>query len=260
MAVAGEAEVEAEPGEIVAGGEELEGAREAEPQLIPVERHPFDLLKDLGEINGRAADFGRDFGEGPAAREVAGQDEFHAVHETLAGDAGGGGVGGARSQGTQDEGQCQAFGFQRLGNAVTQAVAQEGDEGLGSRVDAQALVREHGRGAGAEKAGRRHFEEQLRADGQGKAGVASGNGMADAIAFAGVEEEDLIGFGDGLIVAEVADPGSAIGEDELDGGGVFLGAATAVSAPAVHIAHANGGRSQEEIFGEFLVGGVAVRR
>ena len=74
VAVAGEADLKGECGEVVVVGKKVEGAGESEAELIPVEGHALNLLKDLNEVNGRAVDFGGDVGEGPTAGEVGGEE------------------------------------------------------------------------------------------------------------------------------------------------------------------------------------------
>ena len=68
----------------VAVAEQVERQREAQTQLIPVERHRLDLREHLGQIYRRHADFCSDFGERPAPREIGRQREFGAVHEATA--------------------------------------------------------------------------------------------------------------------------------------------------------------------------------
>ena len=92
MAVAGEAEIEAQSGEVVVAGEEIESTRKAQTQLIAVQRQAFDLLENLREINGRAANFRGDFRERPTAGQVACENELDAVNEALASEAGAGRV------------------------------------------------------------------------------------------------------------------------------------------------------------------------
>jgi len=52
VAVAGEADLEGESCEVFELVEQVEGAGEAQAKLIAVERHAFDLLEDLSEIDG----------------------------------------------------------------------------------------------------------------------------------------------------------------------------------------------------------------
>ena|SRR5215468_9861343 len=89
VAVTGKAEVETQNGEIVILREEVESAGETKPQLIAIQRQAFYLLKHLREVDRRAADFGGDFGERPAASQIAGENKLGAVHKALAAKGGG---------------------------------------------------------------------------------------------------------------------------------------------------------------------------
>ena len=51
MAVAGEAEVEPEGGQIVVLRKEVERARETQAQLVAIERHALDLLEHLRQVD-----------------------------------------------------------------------------------------------------------------------------------------------------------------------------------------------------------------
>ena len=52
MAVAGKAEIERQRRQIIRARQQIEGAGKAQAQVIAVERHAFDLLEHLGEIDG----------------------------------------------------------------------------------------------------------------------------------------------------------------------------------------------------------------
>src|SRR3954468_1929310 len=60
MAVARKAEVRGQPGQVVALRELVERAREAQPQVVAIQRQAFHLLEHLREIHRRTADFRRD--------------------------------------------------------------------------------------------------------------------------------------------------------------------------------------------------------
>ncbi len=51
MAVAGEAKVEAQDGEVVILSEKVQRARQAKAQLVTIQRQAFHLLEDLREIH-----------------------------------------------------------------------------------------------------------------------------------------------------------------------------------------------------------------
>jgi hypothetical protein len=66
MAVAGEAEVEGQRGQVLRIAQQIERKGEPQLQLVAVERQAFDLLEDLGQVARRDADLG----QGPAPAEV----------------------------------------------------------------------------------------------------------------------------------------------------------------------------------------------
>jgi uncharacterized protein YdhG (YjbR/CyaY superfamily) len=247
MAVAGEAEVEAQRCEVMVLRKQMERAGKAQSQLIAIERHAFDLLKHLSEVDGRAANLGGDLGQGPAARRVACKHELDAIDQTAPSRASGGRMRCARPQCALRQGQGQAFGFKELGHIASQAVTEQGYEGLGAGIDAQPLRVKCGCRARREQRGGREFEEQFLADGQGEAGIAAANRMADAVALAGIEEQHLVGFGYGLIGAEMTDIGAAIGKDDLGGGGVFFRALLAAAAGAVDVADGDRGGLEQQL-------------
>ncbi len=51
-------------------------------------------------------------------------------------------MGGAGAQGPLHQGERQALGLQGLGDLLDQAVAQQGHQGLGAGIDAQAVQAE----------------------------------------------------------------------------------------------------------------------
>src|SRR5258705_8264283 len=128
MAVAGEAEIQTKTGEVVATADQVESASQTEAELIPVQGHAFHLLEDLREIDGGAADFGGDVGQGPAARQIARQHELDAINEPLASDGGGRGVRRARSESALHQSQGKAFGLEWFGDVFAQAMTKKGDE------------------------------------------------------------------------------------------------------------------------------------
>src|SRR5687768_18022076 len=73
MAVAGEAQIHAQCGEILRLAEQLERPRQPQAQLIAIQGRAFELLKHLSQINRRYADLRADVCERPASREIRGQ-------------------------------------------------------------------------------------------------------------------------------------------------------------------------------------------
>jgi hypothetical protein len=52
MTVTVEAEIEAQRGEVVILREQIERSSQSELHLVPIQRHAFDLLKNLREVHG----------------------------------------------------------------------------------------------------------------------------------------------------------------------------------------------------------------
>jgi len=51
VAMTTEPEIEGQVGQIVVIGEHLEGSRQAQPKLVPVQRHVFDAFEDLSQVH-----------------------------------------------------------------------------------------------------------------------------------------------------------------------------------------------------------------
>ena len=124
MTMAVETEVETQRREVVILREELQRPRESQPQLVAIERDPFDLLEYLREVNRRMADLGRNLRQGPPSRRIACEDEFCPVCEPLPSETPTWDMGGARSQRSSGKRQREAFGFERLRDALSKAVPQ----------------------------------------------------------------------------------------------------------------------------------------
>ena len=132
---------------------------------------------------GEPPHFGGDLGQRPAPRQIAGQHELGPIDQPLASDAGAGRVRGARSQRPLHQGQGQALGFQRLGDALAQAVPQQRHQRLRPRIDPQALLPKGQRARRRAEGARRQLAQQRFADDQRQAGIAARHGMADPVAF-----------------------------------------------------------------------------
>lgn len=104
MAVARKAEIEAQSGQIVILGKKVQSPRQSQAQLITIERHALDLLKDLGEIDRRTSHFRSDFGQCPASSQIACQDKLDPVNQPLPPEARARFMRGARPQRTADQG------------------------------------------------------------------------------------------------------------------------------------------------------------
>src|SRR4051812_48267152 len=173
MAVAGEAELQAQRGEIVVLAEQIEGPREAQAQLIPIQRHAFHLLKDLREIYGRAADLGGDLSERPAARQICREYELHSIHEFLPTHARLCVPLCAWPERTTHECQRQTLGFQLLRDTATQTVPKKRDERLRARIDAQPLLAECKISLLSKQRLRRQLAQHLGVDRQIETGIAA---------------------------------------------------------------------------------------
>src|SRR5262249_6800689 len=215
MAVTGKTEVETKSSEIVILCEEVERAGETEPQLIAIERHAFHLLENLREVGRRAADVGGDFGERPAACQVAGEHELPAVHKALAAKAGGGMTRRSWTEGALYESEGETLRFERLGDTMTKTMAKKRNESLRTRVNTQPLLTEGEKLVLLQQAPRGEFGQKRFSDEQSKARVAAGNGMANAVAFCGVEKKNLVGLCDGLVGSQMADVDTPVGENHL---------------------------------------------
>src|ERR1700729_4266084 len=76
MTVTGESELQTESAKIVASLQEMEGARQAQPQLVAVQRHSFDLLKELCEVHRRHSDLSRNISQSPTPTHVGRQPQL----------------------------------------------------------------------------------------------------------------------------------------------------------------------------------------
>ena len=76
MAVARKAEVERQPRQVVALGEQVESAGKPKLAMIAVKWNSLMLREDLGEIHHRYADFRRYLSESPTASHVLHQDQL----------------------------------------------------------------------------------------------------------------------------------------------------------------------------------------
>ncbi len=66
MAVIGKAQLKCDLREIGIAADQVQGACQPQAQLIPVERHTFHALEDLGQVNRSHADLGGHFVQRPA--------------------------------------------------------------------------------------------------------------------------------------------------------------------------------------------------
>src|SRR5215831_6913451 len=132
VAVTGESKVQTESGEVVIVRQKIQRPGQAQPQLVPIQRQPLHLLKDLRQVNGRSPDFRGDFSQRPSPREIAREDKLDSIYKLLPSNAGACRVRSARSQCSLHKGQRQALRFQWFGKVPAKAVAQQGQIGRAS--------------------------------------------------------------------------------------------------------------------------------
>jgi hypothetical protein len=135
-----------------------------------------------------------------------------------------------------DQCQCQCLGFERFRSATQEAVAQHRHQCLGARIHPPALAPECHVSAVAKLGFRRKLGQDGGLDGNRQAGIAALDGMADAVALAGIEEQNLIGLGHGIVTPEMAHIDAAIGIDQLCRRRAFLRPAMPAPAAAHHVA------------------------
>jgi hypothetical protein len=148
------------------------------------------------------------------------------------------------------QGQGQALCLQRFGDTLAQAVPEQRYQRLCPRIDAAALLPEGQRSAVAQKGAWRQLVQQRFGDGDVEAGIAACHGMADPVAFGRIEEQHLVGLGDGLVAAEMAHEDAAIRKHQMRGAGAFFGALMLAIALAAYIAHRDGRRLQQRLDGD----------
>ena len=153
MAVAGEAQVEARAVRSSYSAEQVERARQAQAQVVAIQRQALHLLEHLREIHRRAADFGGDLGQRPAPRQIARRappwrDRPAAAVPTLA--PGACVVRGPSARCTSVSARLSASSGSAM--PFVQAVPQQHHQRLRARIDAQALLVEGERRAVAQQA------------------------------------------------------------------------------------------------------------
>src|SRR5215212_2761930 len=114
VAVAGEAQIHAERGEVAVSAEQVQGARQPEAKVIAIERHGLDLLEHLRQIDRRDADLRADLGKRPPPRQIRRQDELGAVDQLAPARTGAGRMRCPFTQGAPHQGQGERFRLQSL--------------------------------------------------------------------------------------------------------------------------------------------------
>ena len=93
--------------------------------------------------------------------------------------------------------------------------------------------------------------QQRLAKGKSQAGIAARYRMADAVAFAGIEEQHLIRFGDSLVLPKVPHINTAIRKYQVRRSGRLLCTQLPAAALAVHVLDCNGLSLQKRVNGKF---------
>lgn len=99
----------------------------------------------------------------------------------------------------------------------------------------------------AQKGGGSEFQKKCGIDRHGEAGIATGDGVADAVALVYVKEEDLIGFGHDLVAAEMPHVDTAIGKNQLRPGCVLFRVRDLAGAATTDVANGEDRRLQKEL-------------
>ena len=175
-----------------------------------------------------------------APRHVAGQQQLHAIDEPPPRVRGATLLRGARTEAAAHQRQREAFGFERLDAAGMQAVAQQRDQRLRTRVDAQRLAAESRFIALGEQPGRCQLSQQRRRKREHETVIAAGDRVADLVALPRIEEQHVVGIRDGLVVADMPQVDPAVRENQMRRRGALLRAAVAAGAQAMHVPHRHG--------------------
>jgi len=208
----------------------MQRLRESQAHLVVIERKTFDFLERLREVDGRTTEFCGHFSQSPPASRFACQDDLGPINESASRGSGANFVCGTRTERAMYECQRQAVGLQRLGGVPMESVPKNSHEDLCSRINARAF----------KQPGRSDFTQRRCADADRKTGITARDGVANLISLVCIEEEHLVHFCDGVIVAEMPHVNSPIRKHELRLQRSLFGRASLVAAVAADIS--NGGR------------------
>src|SRR5436190_1318389 len=120
MTVARETQVLGKIRQVVVPDDEIERSRQAQPQVIAIERQTLYLLKHLREIHGRATDLARDPGQRPAARQISRQQHLRPVYQPTARTTCTRDTRGARPEGARHQCERQSLGLEWFNAAFLQ--------------------------------------------------------------------------------------------------------------------------------------------
>lgn len=133
-------------------------------------------------------------------------------------------------------------------------MAQHCHQRLGPRVDAAALAAKRQRTARAQLLLRRQFLQLRLLDDEIEAGIATLDRVADPIGLGLIEEQQLVGFGDRIVAADMAHEDTAIGKHQMRGGGAFFFALVPAFAAADDVPYPDGAGVQERLYRELRHG------
>ena len=137
------------------------------------------------------------------------------------------------------EHEGEAFGLERLGNALAQRVAQQCHEHLCARIDAQALPAETQQRPLVQQVVRHEFAQHGLVDDEREARIAAGQRMTDLVILTGVAQKHLARVGHRHVVANVAHVGPAIRKHEVRRRDLLGRTAMRRLAGARHVGHAH---------------------
>src|SRR5262245_15974306 len=161
------------------------------------------------------ANFGGDLGEYPTATQVTRQHQLGSIDEPLTNRTCDWRVRRPRSQRAPCQRQCETLRFQRFSDVRAKTVSKQRGQRLCSRVNAQALRSKRDAATFTQQAPRRQFIQDRFAEDDIKAGVTPGDRVADAIAFVGVEEENLVRLSHRIISPKMSNVNAAIRKDDV---------------------------------------------
>ena len=205
VTMAGEAEVQREGGYIVVLRDQVQRPRQAQAKVIAIQRESFDLLECLRQVHGGSADFRR------RSRASVQRRDRSLASSTLTRST-------SRRRAYVAPGLRDVRGPTLLQTSVSdrlsassgsmrpvlQGVAKQRDERLGTRIDAQCCWRKPtGPLIVQEVRGYELVNQRLRQR-QVQARIAAGDGMADAIALSGIEEQHVVRVRHRLVVADMS--------------------------------------------------------
>src|SRR5215510_7555763 len=195
------------------------------------------------------ANLGGNLAQCPAASQVTRQHQLGSIDEPLLNGTGDWRVRRPRSQRAPGQRERETLRLQRFSDVRAKAVSKQRRKGLCSRVNAQALLSKRDAPAFMQQAQGRQFIQNRFAEDDIKAGVTTGDWVADTIAFIGVEEENLVRLGHRIISPEMPNVNAAIWEDDVGRTRGLLIAVMPAATRALDISDTDQLRSQQRSSG-----------